>query len=263
MTTLGEGGREPGVVSECGPYRAGDGLVHVVPDQVHQGEGSHAEPAGSGEHGVDVLRGGGVLLVDPPRLGVEGAGDPVDDEPRGGGGPDDGLSPRGGEVGGGVGDVRCGGEPGDDLDKLHGRDGVEEVQADEALGVGEAGGEGSWRQRGGVGREDGVVRDDRLKFVEQGPLDRQVLDDGLDHHFARGEAVRRVHGGQFEGVRVDAEASLGDLRLDAVADGVDGPLRRSRYRVRQQDPPSGDGRYLGNPGPHRAGTDNSNRSGAG
>src|SRR6185312_6155653 len=100
---LGERGREAGVVAERGPHRAGHGLVHVVPDEVHQRERTHAEAAGAGQHRVDVLRDRGVLFVDPPRFGVERAGDPVDDESGGGGGPDDGLAPGGGQVGRGVG----------------------------------------------------------------------------------------------------------------------------------------------------------------
>src|SRR6201996_2552801 len=100
---LGGGGREPRVVAESVPHRAGHGLVDVVADEVHESERSHAEAACSRQYGVDVLRNGGMLLVDPPCFGVVGAGDPVDDESWCCGGPDDGLAPCGGQVRGGVG----------------------------------------------------------------------------------------------------------------------------------------------------------------
>src|SRR5579875_2883601 len=179
---LGEGGLEAGVVAEGGPDLPGDGLVDVVADEVHEGERAHPEAAGAGEDGVDGGGVSGALLEDAPRLAVERPGHPVDDEARGRRGPRDGLAPRRRQGAGPVGDLGAGRQPGDDLDEAHGRDGVEEVKADEPLGLAQPGGQRRRRQRRGVGGEDAPVADDRLEGGEQVALHRQVLDDRLDHH---------------------------------------------------------------------------------
>src|ERR1700752_3540793 len=77
---LGGGGREPRVVAESVPHRAGHGLVDVVADGVQENQSPQAEAACSRQYGVDVLRNGSMFLVDPPRFRVVGAGNPVDDE---------------------------------------------------------------------------------------------------------------------------------------------------------------------------------------
>ena len=87
-------GRELRVLEEGLPHRAGDGLVDVLPDQVGQLEGAHPEAAGLAQHGVDGGRVGAPLLVHRERLGVEGAGDAVDDEARGVGAAHRRLAPR-------------------------------------------------------------------------------------------------------------------------------------------------------------------------
>ena len=66
----GEGANR--VVPERGPHRPGHRLVHVLPDQVHQRERPHPEPARLGQHGVDGGRAGDPLLGQPQRLGVDG-----------------------------------------------------------------------------------------------------------------------------------------------------------------------------------------------
>ena len=74
-----------------------------------------------------------------------------------------------------------------DLDQRHDRDRVEEVEADEALGVLQLRADLVDRQRRGVGREDRVVGDVLLDLGEDLLLDAELLEHGLDDPVAVGE----------------------------------------------------------------------------
>ena len=95
---LDAGGLEPRVEVEGRPHRPGHRGVDVVADEVHQLEWSHPEPPGRPNHFVDVGGGGCLLLEQAQRLAVEAAGDPVDDEARGGLHLSDFLAPSVGDA---------------------------------------------------------------------------------------------------------------------------------------------------------------------
>ena len=77
----------------------------------------------------------------------------------------------------------------DDLEQRHHLRGVEEVQAEEALGA--LGGRRlvDHRQRRGVGREERLRLDDRVELLPHLELQLEVLGDRLDHEVAVGEVV--------------------------------------------------------------------------
>ena len=74
-----------------------------------------------------------------------------------------------------------------DLDQRHQRRRVEEVHADDPLGMRRDGRDLGDRQRGGVRGEDRVRRGRRLELAEELLLDGEILEDGLDHEVAAGE----------------------------------------------------------------------------
>jgi hypothetical protein len=83
----------------------------------------------------------------------------------------------------------------DDLDERHQRSGIEEVQADDALGRGRRGSDLRHGERGRVRREDGVGAARPLEVPEQLALCTELLDDRLDHEVAvreRGELGGRL-----------------------------------------------------------------------
>ena len=86
-------------------------------------------------------------------------------------------------------DLVLGDDGADHLDELQHRRRVEEVHADDPLGV--AGGDRDLgdRQRRGVGREDRVGADDRVELAEDVLLEVEVLGHRLDDELAVGELV--------------------------------------------------------------------------
>lgn len=83
-------------------------------------------------------------------------------------------------------DVVGGDDGADDLDELLHRGGVEEVHADDALGVLRRDGDLGDRQGRGVRREDRVGGDHLVDLAEQFLLEVQVLRHGLDDEPGRG-----------------------------------------------------------------------------
>ena len=77
----------------------------------------------------------------------------------------------------------------DDLDELHDRCRIEEVHADDPLGVARGNGDLGDRQGGGVGREDGVLVDDLVELGEDVLLQVEVLRHRLDDELAVLEVV--------------------------------------------------------------------------
>ena len=119
----------------------------------------------------------------------------VDDEPGAVLDLDGVLAARSGERDGRGDRLVGGGDRADDLDELHHRRRVEEVDAAHQLGP--LGGHGQFddRQRRGVGGEDRVGLDDRVEFGEQRLLDGEVLDDALDHEVGERELGQIVGDG--------------------------------------------------------------------
>src|SRR5206468_13015535 len=80
---LQDRGGEARVAKISVEHRLRDGKIDVVADQVHQLEGAHAKTPAIAQYGVDGGRVGALLLQQAQRLGVERAGDAVDDEAGG------------------------------------------------------------------------------------------------------------------------------------------------------------------------------------
>ena len=128
--------------------------VDVEADQVEQLERPHAEAAAEADDAVDRRRVGDAVAEHPQRLQREGAGEAVGDEAGAVLGADRRAAHPLGDLGRRRQRSLGGPLGGDDLDQLHQRRRVEEVHADDALGVGDAGGDRRHPQRGGVGGED-------------------------------------------------------------------------------------------------------------
>jgi len=66
----------------CGPNAFGHRVIDVIADQIHQGEGTHAEAAEFGHGPIDGGHISHAFLEDADRLSIEWASDPVDNESR-------------------------------------------------------------------------------------------------------------------------------------------------------------------------------------
>ena len=123
----------------------------------------------------------------------------------------------------------------DDLDERHHRDRVEEVEADQALGVLQLRADLVDRERRGVGGEDRVVGDVLLDLGEDLLLDAELLEDGLDDPVAVGE-VGLVGGAGDERLQpvglVGVDAPLAEQLVDLAADRRPRPCRRAPGRGR-------------------------------
>lgn len=168
------------------------------------------------------------------------------------------LAPGGGGSIEGFGHLGSRGQARDYLDQRHHRRGIEEVQAGNALGALEAGGDGGDRQRRGVAGQQGVGAAQGLQLGEQLALDRQVLDDGLHHQAAVGQLGQgggRAHAGD-DGVDLGlGHLALGHTLLELAAHAVDAGLCRAGAVVVQAYRMAGLGRHLGDASAHGAGAD--------
>jgi hypothetical protein len=135
-------------------------------------------------------------LDDAQRLGVVAAAGVVDDEA----GRVLRLHRRVAHLAGVGGQVRAdrgvGLQPGDHFHHLHQRHRIEEVVAGKALRPLQAAGDGRDRERGGVGGQHRVGRDDAFQLGEQALLDVQPFDDGFDHQLAAGQVAQAGGGPQ-------------------------------------------------------------------
>ena len=105
----------------------------------------------------------------------------------------------------------------DDLDEVLHRRGVEEVDADDAAGVGVGGGDLGDAEARGVGGQDRLRLHDRLELAEDRLLDLDRLDDRLDHEVGVGEVLHaRGEGDPAEQRRLVLLAQL------AARDGASG-----------------------------------------
>ena len=148
-----------------------------------------------------------------------------------------------------------------DLEQRHHLRRVEEMQPEEAIRARGRRGLVDHRERGGVGREPGVLLDDRVDRLPHLELRPEVLADRLDHEVAVGEGavVGRALDPGADGVGLVAlhPALLhgpGKLLLDladALADLV-------VVDFAHDDVPARLGADLGDPVAHQATTDDSN-----
>ena len=168
-------------------HRVEDLVGGVEADQVEQRERAHRVAAAEAHGGVEVLAGRVAALVHRHRVvevaEQQGVGDEaglVADDHRL-------LAEPLGERLDVLEDVVGGDHGADHLDELLHRRRVEEVHADDPLGVRRRDGDLGDRQRGGVGGQHGVRRDDRVDLAEQLLLEVELLRNGLDHELAVGE----------------------------------------------------------------------------
>ena len=178
-------GRAPARLAEgLLPEGLGDREVDVDPDQVHQLERAHPQPGAEPDDPVDLVVRRDPLAEHPQRLEEERADAAVGDEADRVAGADRGAAHPAGDLGGELEGRLAALVAGDDLDELHQRRRVEEVHADDPLGLGDPRRDRGHREGGGVGGEDGVGPADRGEPLEQVPLQVEVLGRGLDHQVA-------------------------------------------------------------------------------
>ena len=124
------------------------------------------------------------------------------------------------------------GDGADQLDERHHRRGVEEVHAAHQLGAAGLHRHLDHRKGRRVRREDRALLHDAVELAEEVLLGGEVLDDGLDHEVALGEAPEvgdRAHpaedGGALGVVELAAVDLLGQRLLEARHHRVGGGLR--------------------------------------
>src|SRR5690606_29296875 len=111
-----------------------------------------------------------------------------------------------------------------DLDELHDRHRIEEVEADDAVGTLRRGGHGRDGERAGVAGENGFGRADVVQLAEHRVLGLEILGDGLDHEIGIGEVGERGGGlDPVEGLIAQrgVELALFDGAIEAARDGLD------------------------------------------
>ena len=126
----------------------------------------------------------------------------------------------------------------DDLDEGQHRDGVEEVEADDPLGVLEALAHRGDRERGRVRHEQALGGDDRLERAEDLALEVELLEHRLEDEVAAGVRLDpRARGDdRAEEARLAlAEASLRDEAGQLAPDRLDRPLDPLGVDVGQHD----------------------------
>ena len=165
-------------------HRVEDFVCRVETDEVEQGERAHRVATAEAHGGVDVLargvlalvhRDGVVEVAEEQRVGDE-AGLVADDDRL--------LVEPVRERLDILEDVVGGDDGADDLDELEHWRGVEEVHADDPLGVPRRDGDLGHGEGRGVRREDRVRCDDRVEATEELLLELELLRHGLDHELA-------------------------------------------------------------------------------
>ena len=171
--------------------------------------------------GVDVFGGGVATLEHPHGAQQVGHEQHVDDETSPVLRRDDRLADDiGGEAGDPVDNCRQGAYRGDDLDQLHDRSRIEEMEADNLLGSTRTHRYVDDGNRRRVGGQDGLGgRDHPVQLGEHLGLESKVLDDGLDDQVTVGEI------GEIGGERQVAECGRMPILVELA------PLERPTQRA--------------------------------
>jgi hypothetical protein len=227
---LEQGRRRVPVVARLRVHRLEDLVRRVEADQVEQGQRAHRVTAAEAHGRVDVLAGGVLALVhlhgvvevaEQQRVGDEAG--PV----TGGGGlladlPDE-LLDR-------LDDRRVGDDRLDDLDQAHHGSRVEPVQADDLRRPAGARRQLGHRQRGGVGGQHRLRRQQGVEAGEQVLLELHPLRDGLDHQAA---VLHRVEvGADRDAAEQRRLLVLGELAAADRPPGRGGQVRLRALRAR-------------------------------
>ena len=260
------GGDGAGAVAGLLVILAVDGFHHrvrdVQPGQVQQLEGAEAEAGGAAQHGVHLFEAGDGFLHDAQRFGEVAAPCVVDDE-----------AGRVGSLHGRVADKAH--EPcerllglgaceraGDHFHHFHQRHGIEEVAARDAVRQARAGGNGSYRQRGGIGGQHALVADDGVQRIEQRALGVQLFDDGFDDNVAAGQRVQRGRCAQLLSGRVGGgcgELAFAGQRGELLSHGGHGLGGGAVLHVVQQHGDAGLRGHLRDAASHGAGAGHAER----
>lgn len=245
-------------VEGLGVHGLEDRTGRVDADQVEQGERPHRQAAAELHGGVDVLAGGVLRLVHRGRLVQVAEQQSVGDEAGAVADRDGLLAEVEGQVGDGADRRGRGQHRRDDLDELHRGRRIEEVQAEDALGVGRVGGQTRHGEGVGTGGQDGVRAHDAVQRAEDLLLDVVRLRGHLDDQVGVGR------GGEVGGGAEAAEDVLALLTGEPFAphgaggggfergDGLDG---RGLADVDADDVAAGAGEDLGDAGAHGAEAD--------
>ncbi len=243
-------------------HRVEDLVGGVEADEVEQREGAHRVAAAEAHRRVEVLARGVAALehrhrvvqvAEEQRVGDE-AGLVADDDRL--------LAQPLRECLDVLEDVIGGDDRADHLDELlHGRR-VEEVHADDALGVRGRDGDLGDRQRRRVRREDGVGRDDRVDLAEQLLLEVEVLRHGLDDELAGGEVTEVAREGDPGVERVVlllGHLAAGQRPTGAAAENGLAVLDGGGVDLDRDDVDPVAGEHLHDPRTHRPEPDHTNR----
>ena len=255
---LEQRGRRVPVVARLRVHRLEDLVGGVEADQVEQRQRAHRVAAAEAHGRIDVLAGGVAALVHPDRVVEVAEQQRVGDEA--------GPVPRRGrlllDLGDellGAGDHRRVGDHGlDDLDETHHRRRVEPVQPDDARGATGAGGQLGDRQRGGVGGQHRLRREQPVELGEELLLELHPLRDGLDDQLAvldrleRGAERDPAH---QRGDVVLGQLAAGDRTAGRVGDVPLGSLEALVVVLDAHDLDPGAGEHLGDARSHRAQSD--------
>ncbi len=222
-------------------------------DEVGELEGAHAKPAGIAQQCIERGAVGRAFLQQAQAFGIERPGHAVDNEAWCGTGLHGLLAPG---LGGFIklrGNGWRGGQPADDFHQGHQRGWVEEMHAHHLLRPLQARGQARDRQRRGIAGQNAVWGAERFELQQQGLLDLQVLDDGLDDQAGIGEGLDRLHWLQ---ACSDSLASLGlqpaffHQAPELTVDARHGLCRCTGAVVVELDRVPGLGRHLGDTGAH-------------
>jgi hypothetical protein len=249
--------REAGVV-ELGVDGLHDADERVDADEVGQGDRAHRQARAEPHGVVDVLHGGvarldhadGLVEVREQQLvGDEAA--PVADGDRD-------LADRLGERLRGLDHTLVGDHGADELDQLHDRGGVEEVEAEHTVGPLRVDGDVHDRQGGRVGRDDGLGGGDLVELRERLLLEGQDLRDGLDDEVTVGQrrpVGRAVDAGQDRVALRCVDLLPGHEALEGAGDALVPALHRRVVDLDEDDVDAVARHDLGDARPHRAAAD--------
>ena len=141
--------------------------------------------------------------------------------------------------GAGAGDgFGAGGKAGDHFDQAHDRHRIEEMQADEALGIGRAGRHPGDRDRAGVRRHDRIFAQDLARRFKDLALDFLALGRGFDDQISvdhRGVIADRGDAGDGCGGFVGRDLAAADQTAQRGVDPGLRLFRNGQINVRQQD----------------------------
>ena len=230
----------------------------VQADLVHEAE--RAEGQAERHHGVVDLLDGAALHGQLARLVHVDAQQAVDDEPGA-------VLAQHGHLADVQHELICRGRHGrvgalvaDDLHQRHAHDGLEEVNADDALGPRGSRGQLGDGQRGGVGGKDGGRLHGLLALLQDGLLQVHTLHGGLDDEVAVGQrrevgaaGDQRAKGG---GLRV-LQLALGHARSEGIVDVLEGAVDDGLLDVAEVHGDASTGQREGDLRTHHAGADHS------